>query len=219
MADWKYPLLTAFPELSHGTYTEAPTAIPASASHLLNPVQVHGTHFHAIHDPHEPLPPCDAIATSLKGVALMIRHADCQAALVYDPEKKVIAAIHAGWRGLVQEIYPLTIARLHDHYGCNPQHLRIIISPSLGPENAEFKHFQEEFPESYWTYQVKPNYFDLRKIAKDQLLRTGVLPEHLFISSIDTFNPESCCPSYRRTKTTSRMGSFIARIDKELINS
>lgn len=209
MSDWKYPLLSAFPEIEHGTHINASTIVPLRATHLLNPEQVHGTHFHAIEDPMLALPPCDAIATSLRGVALMIRHADCQAALLYDPVAKVIGAIHAGWRGLTQEIYPLTISRLQDHFGCKAQNLRIAISPSLGPKNAEFKHYQNEFPEKYWSYQIEPHYFDLRKIAEEQFIHAGVLPEHLFISEVDTFSPTSQCPSYRRTKTIDRMGSFI----------
>jgi YfiH family protein len=220
MTEWKYPLLSAFPEILHGTSIQAPSSNPSGAQYLLNPVQVHGNDFHAIDDPQAPLPPCDAIATSLKGIALMIRHADCQAALVYDPELQVIAAIHAGWRGLVQEIYPRTIAQLRDHYGCRPESLRIAISPSLGPENAEFIHYQKEFPQSFWPHQVKPYYFDLRAIAKEQLIRTGVLPEHLFISEVDTHAPSNGCPSYRRTKTAERMGSFISLVvDKQSLQT
>lgn len=209
MIEWKYPLLSAFPQLFHGTYSETPKNKPAGVQQLLNPVQVHGNRLHIIEDPHAPLPPCDALATSLPGIALMIRHADCQAALLYDPERQVVAAIHAGWRGLVQGIYPLTIAQLHDHFGCKPQTLRIAISPSLGPKNAEFIHYKDEFPQSFWPHQVKPHYFDLRAIANEQLLKAGILAENLHISDVDTYIPESGCPSYRRTKTCERMGSVI----------
>lgn len=220
MTEWKYPLLSAYPEVLHGTMSQAPTSAPSGTRKLLNPVQVHGNHFHAIDDLDTPLPPCDAIATSLKGIALMIRHADCQAALVYDPERQVIAAIHAGWRGLVEEIYPVTIAKLHDHYGCRPESLRIAISPSLGPENAQFIHYEREFPKSFWSYQVKPDYFDLRAIAKEQLMKSGILPQHLFISEIDTHSPSNGCPSYRRTKTSERMGSFISLVvDKQSLQT
>lgn len=218
MADWKYPLLSAFPEITHGTSLQALAQCPPGTLQLLNPIQVHGHQFHAIENPHEPLPPCDAIATSVQGLALMIRHADCQAALIYDPDLRVIAAVHAGWRGLVQEIYPRTIANLHERYGCRPESLRIAISPSLGPENAEFIHFEKEFPKSFWSYQVKPYYFDLRAIAKEQLIKSGILHEHLFISEIDTHSPSNGCPSYRRTKTSERMGSFIGLlVDKQAL--
>ena len=54
----------------------------------------------------------DGMVTREKGVALMIRHADCQAALFYDPESEVIANVHCGWRGSVKNIYAVFIDHL-----------------------------------------------------------------------------------------------------------
>lgn len=43
----------------------------------------------------------DAFVTNLPGVAIGVRTADCIPVLLYDPEKRVVAAVHAGWKGTV----------------------------------------------------------------------------------------------------------------------
>jgi YfiH family protein len=47
--------------------------------------------------------------------------------------KRVVAAVHAGWRGTVAGIVPLTLARMAKQYGSNPRTTRVGIGPSIGP--------------------------------------------------------------------------------------
>jgi polyphenol oxidase len=47
----------------------------------------------------------DGLMTNSAGVSLMMKHGDCQVALIYDPKNHVAANIHAGWRGSVANIY------------------------------------------------------------------------------------------------------------------
>lgn len=199
-----YPILSQKKELFHGTFLSAPEG------RFIASKQVHGTDLVILTSKDQPLPPCDALATHLANYPLMVRHADCQAALLYDPVNKVIAAIHAGWRGLVNGIYPKTIHALQKYYGSQPNDLLIAIAPSLGKENSQFLHYKEEIPERFWSFQFKPFYFDLKAIAQAQLMQAGVLSENLYISEIDTADPSTPCPSYRRDKTPLRMGSVIA---------
>ncbi len=166
----------------------------------------HGTAIAEIRKGEGP-PIADALWTREKGLALVVTHADCQGALFYDPCQQVIAAVHAGWRGLVAGVYPKTVAHLERVAKCKARNLRVAISPSLGPCCAEFRHFKTEIPAEFWPYQVRPSYFNLPQIARDQLLASGV--EQIEISPICT----RCCPqyfSYRREKTTGRNGSVIA---------
>lgn len=152
---------------------------------------------------------CDGLITQKPGLGLMINHADCQAALLYDPVKKIVANIHAGWRGQVQNIYGKAVEQLAT-MGCKPQDLLVGICPSLGPCCAEFQHYKQELPESFWEYQVRPFYFDLWQIAKEQLLCSGILPHHLQIARICTKCHADEFFSYRREKTTGRNGTVIA---------
>lgn len=178
-------------------------------SHLLQSKQIHGTKIHIVENSCDVIPSCDALITQLKGVGLMIKHADCQAALFYDPIQSVIAAVHAGWRGSIGKIYTKTVQVLKDKFKSRPEDLLVGISPSLGKEHAEFIHYRDELPEAFWSYQVKPNYFDFWKISFDELIEAGLLPHHIQIAGKCTYTNQEYF-SYRREKTTGRMGSVIA---------
>ena len=152
----------------------------------------------------------DGVVTQERGLGLLVRHADCQAALLYDPIQKAIGNIHCGWRGSVLNIYRETVLFMRSHYGSLPKNIRVCISPSLGPEAAEFIHFQKELPESFWKYQVKPAYFDFWEISKNQLIEEGVLEGNIEIARMCTFSNQKDCFSYRRDKLTGHHGTFIA---------
>src|SRR4029077_6687824 len=74
----------------------------------------------------------DAIATTTRGLLLGVRTADCAPVLVVDPKKKVVAAIHAGWRGTLQRIVTKTIGQMQMEFGCNPKDLLAAIGPTIG---------------------------------------------------------------------------------------
>ncbi|MDF2549488.1 MAG: putative multicopper oxidase [Chlamydiales bacterium] len=150
----------------------------------------------------------DALVTARPHLGLVIRHADCQAALLYDPRHHVAAAVHAGWRGSALDIYGKTIRYLQTHFGCRPEDLLVAISPSLGPTRAQFTHYQEELPKSFWPYQ-RQGYFDFWQISRWQLEAAGILPEHLQIAARCTYlNPEDYF-SYRRNKESGRLATCI----------
>ena len=52
----------------------------------------------------------DAIITNQPGVILAVRTADCVPVLIFDPEQRVIAAVHAGWRGTLRGVVPKSFA-------------------------------------------------------------------------------------------------------------
>jgi YfiH family protein len=156
---------------------------------------------------------CDALVTQEKEVALMIKHADCQAAIFYDPVRRVVANVHSGWRGSVQNIYGKTVDFLKKTAGSRPENLLVGISPSLGPECAEFIHFRKELPESFWQFQVRPNYFDFWAISRAQLAAAGILPHHVQVAEMCTFTEKGDFFSYRRDKITGRHATiaFLTR--------
>lgn len=155
---------------------------------------------------------CDGMITSLVNVGLMIPLADCQGAIFYDPVKHVVANVHSGWRGNVQNIYEETVLQMRQCFGSRPEDLLVGVSPSLGPDRAEFKNFAEELPSSFLRYQVRPTYFDLWAIARDQLQEAGVLPHHIEIASICTHSRPEEYFSYRRDKTAPRQATVAAII-------
>lgn len=158
----------------------------------------------------------DALVTQLPGVALMIKHADCQAAIFYDPQHRALANVHAGWKGIVKNIYAHTLQKMAQVFGTWPQDLLVCISPSLGPLHSEFKNYREEFPESLWKFQERTNYFNLWEIARMQLQNCGVLPHHIEIASLCTYSHPESFFSYRRDKITGRNATLVGLKDLPL---
>ena len=188
--------------------------------HVLSAKQVHGIEIHCLTKPltkDTEVDGYDALITDLAGVGLMIQQADCQAVLLFDPVREVIAAVHCGWRGSVQQILSRVISVMIEKYQTNPVDLQAVISPSLGPCCAEFVNYRQELPSDFQQFMVRDNYFDFRQITRYQLMGGGVSEEKIKMAGICT-----CCSadyfSYRRAKRlsdglTGRNCSFIA-LDK-----
>ena len=155
---------------------------------------------------------CDALMTNEPGVGLMIKHADCQAGILYDPINNAVACVHVGWRGSVLNLYHDTIQKMKSRYGTDPADLLVGISPSLGPSHAEFRNYQVELPESFWAYQVKPLYFDFWEISRQQLLACGVKDEHIEIARMCTYASHEDCFSHRRNPATGRHATLVALV-------
>ncbi len=198
----EFEIFQDFPQISHGISLRNHEI---EKNHLASCIQTHGTTTHLVDEKWTPQEG-DALCTKKGGV--QIRHADCQAALFYDPINQAIAAAHAGWRGNVQNIYAEVIRRMQEWFGSRPENLLVGISPSLGPKHAEFIHFREEFPQHFWDFECSPNHFNLWEIGRMQLREAGVLNDHIEIAEICTF--EGDFHSYRRDKTKLRHRSFIA---------
>lgn len=155
---------------------------------LVTAKQVHGDTVHVVHDDSTEdlaIDSCDSLITDRQGVGLFIQHADCQAIMLYDPVKRVIGAIHSGWRGSVLNIAAKTVTEMTRFFDCAPSSLLALISPSLGPCCAEFVNYREELPESFTSYMVGENHFDFWQITRKQLSDCGVLEGNISL-------PDTC---------------------------
>jgi polyphenol oxidase len=151
---------------------------------------------------------CDALCTNQRDLGLLVTHADCQAAIFYDPIQKAVANVHAGWRGNVQNIYAETVKFMQQRYKSQPADLLVGISPSLGPKAAQFIHYRTELPETFWVFEEQKNYFNLWEISKMQLLESGILPQHIEIAEMCTYSTPEDFFSYRREKQSGRHGTL-----------
>jgi polyphenol oxidase len=152
----------------------------------------------------------DILMTDIPGLGLLIKQADCQAVGLFDPEKRVIANIHCGWRGNVHNVIGQAVRQMQEVFGSRPEAIRAGLSPSLGPCCAEFINFRQEFPEAVWAYQVRPHFFDLWRLSFDQLRQAGLKPEHIQCAGICTRCRGEDFFSFRREKITGRSGTVLA---------
>ena len=162
--------------------------------------QSHSDRVHEISEAND----ADGMVTQQKGLPIAIRHADCQAAIFYDPVHHALANVHAGWRGNVQNIYAKTVRKMGRLFGTKPQELLVCISPSLGPRQAEFIHYEKELPRNFWAHKNETDHFNLWNIAKEQLKAEGIPERQIEVASLCTFENGEDFYSYRRSKLTGR---------------
>jgi YfiH family protein len=181
---------------------------------LARAVQVHGGQAAIItsagHAHKEDIPEVDILVTTVPGLGLLIKQADCQAVMLYDPANRVVANVHCGWRGQVHNILGETVSLLQNQFGSRPRDIYAAVGPSLGPCCAEFRNFRQEIPDTLWDYQVSPTYFDLWRLSWDQLVVAGLQPERLDFAGLCTRCGADDFFSYRRNKITGRQGAVIA---------
>ncbi len=154
-------------------------------------------------------PPGDALVTRLRGVGLLIKIADCQAVFLVDPVQNVVANVHCGWRGSVQELPAKVVRFLRDRLGCRPEDLLAAVSPSLGPCCAEFRNYRTELPASFAAYQAAPLHFDFWAVTRGQLEEAGVRSDRIEIAQVCTVCESRDYFSYRGEKVTGRNAAVI----------
>lgn len=151
----------------------------------------------------------DAMITDILHKCLVIQVADCQAVLMYDPVRRVVANVHSGWRGSINNIIGLTIKVMKKKFGCIPSDIITGIGPSLGPCCAEFINYKKEIPATFWKYRDDSNHFDFWSLSCDQLCDSGVLFENIYLSRICTKCNTDLFFSYRGEGTTGRFATVI----------
>ena len=78
----------------------------------------------------------DAVVTDVRRLAIGVNTADCVPLLLLDPTARVIAAVHAGWRGTVARIAAKAVSAM-ERIGASPQRIRVITGPCICPDCFE----------------------------------------------------------------------------------
>jgi len=151
----------------------------------------------------------DAIISGEPGVAIGVRTADCVPILMADPATRLIACVHAGWRGTAANIVGETVDALRSR-GALTSDLHVAIGPSIGyccyKVGAEVAgRFRQ------WRPNDDSLTLDLKAINESQLRRAGV--REVWRSGECTYCQPARFFSYRRDKEQAgRMLSFVSRL-------
>ncbi|MDO5015472.1 MAG: polyphenol oxidase family protein [Eubacteriales bacterium] len=79
----------------------------------------------------------DGLITSRPDFLLSSSFADCAPLLIFDPQAKVQANVHSGWRGTLANIGGNTLRQMIDHYSLDPQNIYVAIGPHIGRDDFE----------------------------------------------------------------------------------
>ncbi len=163
------------------------TGIPAENILFLN--QVHGDSISLVEEYPSGDEPwhadADAIITSLPGLCAVIRTADCVPLVLFDREKKIMAAVHSGWKGSSLGIAGKALAAMIRRYGCKPGDVLAAIFPSIGPQSYEVKDDVARFFPCDLRVDSGKIFLDLWKNVADSLEAAGIPP-------VNIFNPRIC---------------------------
>lgn len=203
---------------------------------LVIPHQVHGTEVLVVDDNYliqqdagkfEMLEGVDAVVTDRSGVCVCVSTADCVPLLVCDKRLGCIAAIHAGWRGTVQNIVGKTLSVMSESFGCEARDCQVLIGPSISLDSFEVgDEVYGKFAETGFDMakiarrypSVKDEggmrwHIDLWEANRLQLLEAGVNPHSVRIAGICTYKEYDKFFSARRlTIKSGRILSGIMRI-------
>ena len=95
-------------------------------------------HFHQTIDKYLKKPKADAVITNQKHLPIAVLTADCAPILIYDKNNKMIAAIHAGWKGAFKGIVS-KVVKFMIKKGCTPKNITAVIGPCISIKSYEVK--------------------------------------------------------------------------------
>jgi YfiH family protein len=188
-------------------------SVGMSEEQVAHPGQIHGDRVEIVRTGGR-YPDCDALITPEANLFLAVTIADCVPILLYDPDVKVIAAVHSGWRGSAAGILAKTVTMMVDQFQVSPGRLQAYIGPSAGGCCYEVgEEVAVQFTEAYLRrsddLRVK---LDLKKFNHDILRQSGVPERQIALSTHCTICGKERFHSYRREKEQSgRMMAVIGR--------
>lgn len=146
----------------------------------------------------------DALVTNASNLCLCIKTADCLPIILYDPVKKVLAVVHAGWRGTLKNISTDSARKMTNEFKVNPKDLIIGIGPSIGSKDylVKFDVAGMFIKSGYGAFLNKVSSarweLDLLEVNLAQLEQAGANKNNIETSGISTFTSENFY-SYRRS--------------------
>ena len=189
--------------------------------------QVHGFRVAMVDRPgksKEELNGYDALMTALPGVAVGVHTADCVPILIYNAQRRVVAAVHSGWKGTIQRISQKVLFEMKQRFGSRPEELRIAIGPAIGPASFQVgeevvQFFKEQgFPlDDIWSFRpghsdipmADGHHIDLFKANRWLLEETGVPAACIQVAGIDSYQDPTFFSARNEGIDCGRTISFI----------
>ena len=202
-------------------------AFGARAEQLLTVTQVHGTDLLVIDSPNPDYThflklECDGLITNQPGIMIGICVADCIPILLLDPVKKVVAALHAGWKGTAGEIAMKGVEALVNIFNANPEEILAGIGPGIksccyevdsvvrdafNKNGAKWDHYAKETAPGRWG-------LDLAEANCSQLLAAGLTEANIDSTPFCVSCEHDLFFSFRREGgETGRQMGFVMLLD------
>lgn len=152
------------------------------------------------------IPTGDGLTTDRCGLLISVSTADCVPVLLFDPVRRAVSAVHAGWRGSYLNISAKAVDAMQTNYGSKPKDILSGIGPSIGPCCFEVGSDVWEKLERGYPYgkQVvvhgkgEKAWVDLAQLNRLQLIGAGLRPENIHDTGLCTACYPNLFYSFRR---------------------
>jgi YfiH family protein len=159
----------------------------------------------------------DAVVCDDPERMISVKYADCAPILLASPDGRAVAAIHAGWRGVVARVLPSSVARLAAVAGCAAGDLAAAVGPCIGFDAFEvgpdvLAAFEGLFGPAAPLRRLDSGKgrVDLAESVRRQLVRAGLNPDRIDRTDLCTFaNPAEFYSHRRDGVSTGRMAALI----------
>ena len=184
-------------------------ALDIESDSLTTAGAVHGAAVARVDEPRDVVQGVDALVTDQRGIALFATYADCYPLVLWDPERRCAALVHAGWRGTLARVGPAAVKAMVDEYGSKPTSIRAGIGPGICGKCYEVGEDVASRFESKFVADGSADRFllDLAAGNRAQLEDAGVA--EVYVLGLCT-KETSFLPSHRREPDGSRFGAIVA---------
>lgn len=172
------------------------------------PRQTHTANIGIVRGLAEEFPETDGLISFDPGIAVGVRTADCQPVLLYAPDIRAVAAVHAGWRGTIAHIARKAVQMLKES-GAEGARIKVFLGPSVCGECYEVsKDLVTDFRMAGFRRIDRDDHLDLARLNVEDLESAGVMPGNICTLGHCTLHTRAgntyAYPSWRRTPGTSR---------------
>ena len=223
----RFPILASQPDVSHFATTQQDASALQSAlrvQRIYLSRQIHSNRIAIVSGRTGELNGYDALVAAEAGICVGVSTADCVPILLYAPDKRVVAAVHAGWRSAVLQIASATVGLMVKTFGCNPGLMLAGIAPAIGSEAFEVG---SEVPDAFIGSGVDINSFhyidpasgkshiNLKIANYNQLRAAGLADENIQVADACTFSSDAFTSARRQGADCRRMisGIMIGGVD------
>ena len=204
------------PEAVQENRARAAAVFGVGPGRLLTAYQIHSAEVVTADAPWTERPRADGVVTATPGLVCGALAADCAPVLIADSEARVVAAVHAGWRGALGGVVQAAVAAM-TALGAQPSRMVAAVGPCIGPEHYEVgpevadAFEQAGLPQAVIRTSGRRPHVDLAAAVTDQLVAAGVAPSAIDRSDCCTFRDSDLFFSHRRDAgVTGRMAAVVA---------
>jgi YfiH family protein len=178
--------------------------------------QVHGTTvIDADSKPGAEKPQADAAVARKAGSVCAVMAADCMPVLLADEAGGVVAAAHAGWRGLCGGVIEAAVGEMRREMRTPPAGIIAWLGPAIGPrvyevgEEVRAAFLERDAAAATAFVATRPGHWllDLYAVARQRLAKLGV--ERVYGGGLCTYSDPERFYSYRRDGASGRMAALI----------